>query len=126
MTRAGLAAMLLLNACTTPQVMRTHGRAFFTGATKKAPQTAGGCVAAAWGKAAQFQVRTSDFTGRFSVILSSGSATGSDMVADFASDGTVTMNVGPFAWVKSMTASEISSSLVFNVRVWLRPGLIPV
>jgi hypothetical protein len=97
-TRAALAAMLLLSACTTPQGMRTNGRAFFTGTTNKAPRVAAGCVAVAWGKAAGFHVHTSDFNGRLSVILSGSSATASDMVADFASDGTVTMNVRPFAW----------------------------
>jgi hypothetical protein len=98
MARAGLVAMLLLSACTTPQGMRANGRAFFTGTTNKAPGLVAECVAVAWRKAAHLHVRTSDFNGRFSVILSGSSVTGSDMVADFASDGTVTMNVRPARW----------------------------
>jgi hypothetical protein len=98
MPRAALAAMLLLTACTTPQGMRTNGRPFFTGTTNKAPRAAAECVAVTWRTTAHFHVRTSDFNGRFSVILSGSSVTGSDMVADFASDGTVTMNVRPAGW----------------------------
>jgi hypothetical protein len=100
MRRPALAAMLLLSACTTPQGMRTNGSAFFTGTTNKPPGEAAGCVALAWGAAKGFRVRSSELNGRVSVVLSGTSVAGDDMVADFASDGTGTMNKRPTAWGK--------------------------
>jgi hypothetical protein len=98
MIRPTLAAMLLLSACATPQGIRTHGKPFFAGFTNKPPQEAAGCTSTAWGRTRGFNVRTTDINGRISVIASGSSVAGSDMVADFASDGTVTMNVRHAAW----------------------------
>jgi hypothetical protein len=96
MIRPTLAAMLLLSACATPQGIRTHGKPFFAGFTNKLPQEVAGCTA--WRRTPGFDVRTADINGRISVIASGSSVAGSDMVADFASDGTITMNVRHAAW----------------------------